>query len=482
MMTHCVLTAPKASLRRRPSRGAASQRGATLRLLVQLCLAGLLAGTTIGALAQGLRLPSLPAAVPAGGPAVAGAQRPADYIVAVVNSEPITNYQVRLEVQRVARQLAQAQQVVPSGPELVAQVLERLISDRTQLHLAREYGIKVDEAAIDEAERNVARQNQIEVAEIYRRLAADGVERSQFRNQLRDQILITRVREREVSQKVRVSELEIDQYLRDQQKNQDATAIEVHIAHILTALPDDASVEQTAAAQARAQRVLDRARAGADFAALARELSDAPDAASGGQLGLRRADRYPSLFVDATRDLGVGGLTLVRSGAGFHVLKVIERRASGMPATTVVQTRAAHILLRPSAQLAEAAARQKLADFRVRILAGKADFATLARENSQDGSAEQGGDLGWAGPGQFVPEFEEAMNALPVGQISEPLVSRFGVHLIQVAERRTVPLSVREQRETVRAIVREKKLDEAYLAWVQDLRARAYVEMREPPG
>ena len=177
MMTHCVLTAPKASLRRRPSRGAASQRGATLRLLVQLCLAGLLAGTTIGAGAQGLRLPSLPAAVPAGGPAVAGAQRPADYIVAVVNSEPITNYQVRLEVQRVARQLAQAQQVVPSGPELVAQVLERLISDRTQLHLAREYGIKVDEAAIDEAERNVARQNQIEVAEIYRRLAADGVER-----------------------------------------------------------------------------------------------------------------------------------------------------------------------------------------------------------------------------------------------------------------------------------------------------------------
>ena len=227
--------------------------------------------------------------------------------------------------------------------------------------------------------------------------------------------------------------------------------------------------------------MLDSARAGEDFARLARENSDAAGAADGGEIGLRQADRYPVLFVDAARALPVGGLTLVRSGAGFHVLKVIEKRAGGMPATSTIQTRASHILLRLSVQLGEAAAREKLADFRKRILAGQADFATLAKEHSQDGSAARGGDLGWASSGQFVPEFEDAMNALAPGRISEPLVSRFGVHLIKVEERRTVQLSQREQREAIRAMLREKKLDTAYATWVQDLRARAYVEMREPP-
>ncbi len=424
----------------------------------------------------------VPSSAANGAAAASSSQRSADYIVAIVNTEPITNLQLRLEMQRRARQLAQAQQPIPDEREMTAQVMEQLINDRVQLHAARESGIKIDEAAVDEAEQTVARRNQVDVAEIRRRLASDGVDLAVFRGQLRDQLTLIRVREREVTQKVRVSELEIDQYLRDQQKKPDPSQSELNIAHVLVALPDDASAAQIATAQGKAQRVLDSARAGEDFARLARENSNAVGAADGGEFGLRRADRYPVLFVDATRDIPVGGLTLVRSGAGFHVLKVIEKRAGGMPPASTVQTHASHILLRLSAQLGEAAASEKLAEFRKRVLAGQADFATLAKENSQDGSAAQGGDLGWTGPRQFVPEFEEAMNALAPGQISEPLVSRFGVHLIKVLERRTVQLSQREQREAIRVMLREKKIDTAYAAWVQDLRARAYVEMREPPA
>ena len=453
-----------------------------------LSLAGLVACTAISVGAQGLRLPGGPTA-PAAVDAVAGAstpgalQRSADYIVAIVNTEPVTNQQVRLEMQRLARQLSQAQRPVPDADELAARVLEQLITDRAQLHLAREAGIKIDESAIDDAEQSVARQNRVDVAEIHRRLAADGMDVSLFRGQLRDQLMLVRIREREVNQKVRISELDIDKYLRDRQNSPDDPQSELNIAQVLVALPDNANDAQIAVAHTKAQRVLDSARAGDDFAKLARENSDAAGAAaSGGEIGLRPADRYPALFVDSTRTLPVGGLTLIRSGAGFHVLKVLEKRAGGMPATSTVQTHASHILLRLSPQLGELAAREKLADFRKRILAGQADFATLAKENSQDGSAAQGGDLGWASAGQFVPEFEEAMSTLAPGQISEPLVSRFGVHLIKVIERRTAQLSQREQREAVRAILREKKLNEAYATWVQELRGRAYVEMRQPPS
>jgi len=449
--------------------------------LVALTVASLAILATLTSQAQGLR-PS------AAGVAVSPIrlqperQLQADYIVAVVNSEPITNNEVRGELQRVTRQLAQQRRPQPDIKLLARQVLERLINDKAQLQLARESGIRVDEAAIDQAEQNIARQNQMDVAELHRRLAAEGVALSQFRTQLRNQLLLTRLRERDVEPRVRVSDLEVDQYLREQQSNNDPAAQEINLAQILVAVPDAASPVQVTALQARAQRALERARAGEDFVALVREFSDASDLANGGQLGLRTANRYPPLFLEATHKLGVGEISaLVRSGAGFHILKVLERKSAGMPAMTVTQSRARHILLRVSPQLSEAAARDKLNEFKKSIMAGKADFAELARANSQDASAAQGGDLGWANPGMFVPEFEEVMNRLAPGQISDPLVSRFGVHLIQLTERRNATLSPREQREAVRAMLREKKLDETYATWAQDLRGRAYVEMREPP-
>ncbi|MDO9198949.1 peptidylprolyl isomerase [Rhodoferax sp.] len=452
--------------------------------LMALTVASLAILASVTSQAQGLR-PAAGGGATAATPALrtpAGAQLQADYIVAVVNSEPITNNEVRVALQRVTQQLAQQRRPQPDLNLLARQVLERLINEKAQLQLAREAGIRVDEAAIDLAEQDIARQNQLDVAELHRRLAKDGVALSQFRAQLRDQIMLTRLRERDVEPRVRVSDLEVDQYLQEQQNSTAPAVQEINLAQILVAVPEAATAEQIAALQAKAQRALERARAGEDFVTLVRDLSDASDRANGGQLGLRTVDRYPPLFLEATQNLGVGDLSaLVRSGAGFHILKVLEKKSAGMPVMTVTQSRARHILLRVSPQLGEAAARARLSEFKKRILAGQADFAALARDNSQDGSAAQGGDLGWANPGMFVPEFEEAMNRLAPGQISDPLVSRFGVHLIQLTERRNVALGPREQREAVRAMLREKKLDDAYATWAQELRARAYVEMREPP-
>ncbi len=450
--------------------------------LVAVTVASFFILAGLPAQAQGLR----PSAGSAGAAPVIRTQpdvaQQADFIVAVVNSDPVTNSEVQREVQRMLAQMAQQRAPQPDRKELTRQVLESLINQKVQLHLARETGVRVEEAAVDQALQNIARQNQIDVPELERRIAAEGLVLSQFRTQLREQLILTRLREREVEPKVKITDLEVDQYLQEQQSSNDPAATEINLAQILVAVPDAASVEQVAALQAKAQGAQARAAAGEDFALLVRELSEASDRANGGQLGLRTANRYPPLFLDATQALAAGGISaVVRSGAGFHVLKVIEKKRSGMPAMTVTQSRARHILLRVSPQLSERAAREKLADFRKRILAGQADFAALARDNSQDGSAPQGGDLGWANPGMFVPEFEDVMNRLAPGQISEPLVSRFGVHLIQLTERRNTALSPREQRELVRSMLREKKLDEAYATWAQDLRGRAYVELRDPP-
>lgn len=447
------------------------------------CAAQALALATPAA-AQGLRPAQPGAAVPRPPARVAdSAPRPADYIVAVVNSEPITNNEVRMRMARFEQQLAQQGQPLPPRPEFARQVLERLISEKAQIQLARDQGIKAEEASIDMAEQNVARQNGIEVAELRRRLAADGIPVAQFREELRHQLLLTRLRERELESRIRVSDLEVDQYLAQLQSGSDPASVEINLAHILVAVPENATEAQLAVARAKAQRALERARAGEDFSKLVRELSDAPGAAStGGVVGLRSADRYPPLFYQAVMALPEGGVSdLVRSGAGFHVIKVVEKRKPGVPGATVVQSRARHILLRPGPQLSESAAQARLADYKKRVEAGQANFEQLAREHSQDASAPNGGDLGWASPGLFVPEFEAAMNGLAPGKVSDPLVSRFGVHLIQLMERRQATLSPREQREVARNLLREKKLDEAYTQWAQEIRGRAYVEFREPP-
>lgn len=438
-----------------------------------LGLSVLLAGASPDAQAQAApKTPSVNAR-----PAV---PRTADYIVAVVNSEPVTNHEVQVRRERIEAQLSR-QGALPPREEILREVLERLILERAQLQLARSLKIQPDEAAVEQAIANVARQNQLTVEGLRARLVTEGMDYTTFRNNLRDELTLVRLREREVETRVRVSEAEIDQFLRERNAATSTAPLVLNLAQILVSVPENATPQQVAQLQAKAQGALARVRAGEAFAKVAAEVSDAPDRADGGALGLRPVERLPALFVDATAQLAAGDLAgPVRSGAGFHVLQVIEKRRA-VPGMTAVQTRARHILLRPGPQLSEQVIVQRMAEIRQRIETGQADFAELARTTSQDGSASAGGDLGWAAPGMFVPEFEEAMNALAPGQISQPLVSRFGVHLIQVMARREVPLTEREQREVARNAVQERKADEALAQWLQDVRGRAYIEMREPP-
>lgn len=455
---------------------------ATTRLrLVGVCL--ICASTVWGAAAhaQGLRLSNrlnLPSQLSQG----STTQQTADFIVALVNSEPITNTEVRRRVLRVEQQLTQQGAVMPARDVLARQVLEQLVQERAQLQTAVEQGIRVDEATLLQAEQNIAAQNQLSLEDFRRRVASEGLDINSLRNELRNQILLQRLHDREVQSRVNVTESDIDAFIREQQNAPDSSQLELNLAQVLVQTPENASAEQLQQAQAKAQSVADKARSGTDFAQLAREFSDAPERANGGLLGLRAADRLPPLFVEATKALRAGDIAgPVRSPAGFHVLKLVEKRQAGLPDVQVTQTHARHILLRTSAQLSESAAVARLNQFRQQIADGKSSFEALAREHSQDSSAREGGDLGWANPGQFVPEFEEAMNGLRTGAVSAPLVSRFGVHLIQVVERRQTTLSQREQREIVRGLLREKKAETALQSWSQDVRGRAYVEYREDP-
>ncbi len=419
--------------------------------------------------------------LPRPGSAAPTQRQQADFIVAVVNSEPITNNELHARAERIAQQLAQSGQQVPPPDVLLQQVLERMITDRTQLQLAREAGIKIDNGAVDQAELNVARQNKITVAQLRQRLEADGYPPNELRDELRRQITLQRLRERELEPKVKVTELDIDQFMNRPQT--DGVPTELELAQVLISVPEGATPQQVAERQQRADLVASRAKAGEDFSALANEFSDGPERATGGRMGLRSADRYPELFLTATKALPAGGVAgPVRSGAGFHVLKVIDKGRLGTPAgMTVMQNHARHILLRVNKQQDEAAARARLADYRRRIESGSADFATLARENSADSSAKDGGDLGWSSPGQYVAEFEQTLAGLSPGQLSEPFTTQFGVHLVQLLERREAALTPRQQRELARNVLREKKLDEAYPPWAQDVRNRAFVDLREPP-
>jgi peptidyl-prolyl cis-trans isomerase SurA len=457
-----------------------ASRALTQRSLLASAL--LLAGLSfcgVAAQAQGLKLSQQFGGAPVVSNAANNVQRSADFIVAVVNSEPITNTEVRIKLLRTEQQLSQQGAPLPPRSELLPQVLERLISDKAQLQLARLSGLKVDENAVENAVQSVARQNQISVDELRRRLEADGIAYAQFRNELRDEVLVSRLRQREVESRAVIADQDIDQYLRDQALS---GSVEINLAQILVSVPENATAPQVAAFQAKAQSAADSARAGADFAALVNQYSDSQSGNNGGQIGLRSTDRYPSLFVDATQRLAVGGIAgPVRSGAGFHVLKLIEKKQSNATALNVTQTHARHILLRLTPQFTEAMAQAKLADFKRRVVSGQSDFAQLARDNSEDASAKDGGDLGWASPGMFVPEFEQAMNRLDLNQVSDPLVSRFGVHLMQVLERREAKLTARELRETARSVLREKKQEEAYALWAQEVRGRAYVEYRDTP-
>lgn len=414
--------------------------------------------------------------------ALAQSAQGVDHIVAVVNSEPVVNSELRLETQRMLQQISQQRQTPPPALELRRLVLERIINEKVQLQQAAETGLRVDEAAVNQAEQNIATQNKMDVAELRRRIVREGTTVTAFRTQLRDQLTLTRLHEREVTGRIRVSDADVERALQEQRSEKaDPFSFDINLAQILIAVPENVTEPQLALLTTQANKVFERARAGEDFNKLVQEVS-AADKANGGALGLRRADRYPPAFVLATQQLPEGGIaSVVRSGAGLHILKVLEKRNPAAVPEFVTETHARHILLRAATQIAQEAAIKRLSEIRERVVSGKADFAELAKEVSVDGSAPKGGDLGWARPGMFVPEFEDAMNRLANGEVSPPIASRFGMHLIQVTERRRKDLEPREIRELMRNKLREGKYEETFNNWARDLRDRAFVEMREPP-
>jgi peptidyl-prolyl cis-trans isomerase SurA len=403
-----------------------------------------------------------------------------DYIAAVVNQELVTAGEVERRLERVRAEAGRAGRRLPPDDELRRQIFDALIDERVIISNARDSGVRIDDAEVDRAVQGVAAQNQLSVDALRRQLAREGIDFGRFRANLRDQLLVERMREREVYQRIRVADDEIDRHLAQQREAASADA-ELNLAQILVTVPEGADEAGVAERRARMMAALARVKAGEDFAQVAREVSEDGNRERGGEIGLRPASRLPDLFVEAARSLKVGEASAepLRSGAGFHVLKLLARREAAVGSVT--QTRVRHVLLRTSPQLSAEVASQRLAEYRQQIESGRASFEDIARRHSEDGSAAGGGDLGWASPGMMVPEFEAAMNGLRPMALSQPVISRFGVHLIQVLERREQALEPRQLREQARNVIREQKFEQAYIDWTKELRSRAYVELREPP-
>ncbi|MBK7648108.1 MAG: peptidylprolyl isomerase [Betaproteobacteria bacterium] len=399
----------------------------------------------------------------------------ADRIVAVVGDDVITYFDLRTRLAAALKQLQKQGTPLPPQDELERQMLERLIMERTQLQYARESGLKIDDTQLDQAIGRIAAGNKMTPQQFRTALEKDGVQYAQFREEIRNEMVTVRLREREVDSKLIVSDGEIDNYLADQAAK--GGGEEYQLAHILLRAPESASPEQLQKLRLRGEQALKRAQAGENFAELTATFSDAPDALKGGDLGWRPLDRLPALYAEVSARLQPGQVSeLLRSSAGFHIVKLINKRGGSMPAS-VQQTHARHILVRINEVVSEAEARHKLESVRERIVNG-VDFAEQARLYSQDGSAAKGGDLGWLSPGDTVPEFERAMDALKVNEISPVIQTPFGMHLIQVRERREQDVSAERKRGAARQALRERKLDDAYQDWLRQLRDRTYVENR----
>jgi peptidyl-prolyl cis-trans isomerase SurA len=412
-------------------------------------------------------------------PAIACAQTAVlvDRIVAVVNKEVITYSELNEAVAGAERQLRRQNTPAPARPVLERQMLERLILDKAQLQMARDIGIRVDELQLDRAVQRIAQNNNLTLADFRGALERDGVPFDAWREDLRAQITLNRLREREVSDKIQVSDSEIDLFLEEMKTN--PARVEFNLSHVLVRIPEQASPEAIGAARARAEKAQAEARSGADFGRVAASYSDAPDALSGGALGWRTQDRLPALFSGALHSLKAGEVSeVLRSPAGFHVLKLLERRDSAGSGAPVTQTRVRHILIRTNEVVSESEARRRLGDIRERVVNGRADFADMARVHSDDASSGRGGELDWVYPGDTVPDFERAMQELKVDEVSQPVRTPFGYHLIQVLERRAGDISPERRRMQARQALRERKSDEAFQEWLRQVRDRAYVELR----
>jgi peptidyl-prolyl cis-trans isomerase SurA len=424
------------------------------------------------------KVPQAEQPAPAAAKARPGQPVEVDRVVAVVNDEVITLYELRSRLTTVERQLRSQGTPLPPRAVLEQQLLERMIIDRVQIQFAKEIGMRIGDGEVDAALRRIAESNRLSLADFKAALERDGVPWAKFREDIRDEMTVARLREREVDNRVVISEGEIDNYLASAEAQGGGNAQMLQLAHIIVRVPEQTTPQQLAKISARAEQALQQLRAGDDFAKVAAVFSDAPDALSGGLMAARPADRLPSLYADAAKNLKPGEVSgVLRSPAGFHIIKLIGRQGGVAAMPAMKQTRARHILIKVNELVSEAEARRKLVVIKERLDNG-ADFAEQARLSSNDLSAARGGDLGWLYQGDTVPDFEKAMDALKIGEISGPVQSPFGFHLIQVLERRTEEASPERRRLVARAALRERKSDEAYQDWIRQMRDRAYVEYR----
>lgn len=401
---------------------------------------------------------------------------PLDRIIAVVNNEVITGNDLSARLTTVARQLQKAGTALPPIDALQKQLLERMINDLVQIQEAKESGIRVDDGALDKTLQRLADDNNVSMSEFRRLLENDGVAWQKFREEIRGEVIMGRLQEREVDSNINVAEAEVDTQLALEARDA-TTDLDYRLAHILVQVPEQATAAQIETRRKRAMQALGDLRKGADFAQISAQFSDAPDALQGGDLGWRPAGRLPAIFLDALNPLKQGEITdILRSANGFHIVKLLDKRGRNA-APVIQQTHARHILIRTKEGVNDEEARSRLSRLRERIVSGS-DFEELAKVHSDDGSAAKGGDLGWLSPGDTVPEFERAMNLLRDKELSSPFQSQFGWHLVQVTERRTEGVSEERKRVNARNVIRQRKADEARGDWLRQARDRAFVEYR----
>jgi len=403
--------------------------------------------------------------------------QPVDQIAAVVNDEVITRQELDRRYQEVTRQMRSQNIQLPPRKLLEQQLMERMITELALLQSARSSGIRVDPVQVERAVQRIADQNRLTVDQLREALAKDGMSFDRFRENIRNEILLARARERQVDNKVTVSDAEIDGYLQSQSAQ--GKDEEYNLSHILVTVPENASPEQIQARRERAEDILNQLNKGGDFAQLSASYSDAPNALQGGGLGWKSSGQIPSLFLESLRNLNPGETApLLKSANGFHIIKLVDKR--GKDVTTVItQTRVRHILIKPSELTSESDAKNRLLQIRERIEQGGAKFEDMARQYSEDlGSGARGGELNWVSPGDLVPEFQKAMDALQPGELSQPVQSPFGWHLIQVQDRRQQDVTEERQRLIARQNIRERKSEEAFQEWVRQIRDQAYVEFR----
>jgi peptidyl-prolyl cis-trans isomerase SurA len=449
---------------------------------IAVIVSSVLASLPLSSAAQ-LALPPSPAAPAAAKidtrlsePAKSGGVVELDRIVAIVNNEVITLNDLNGRMAMVVKQLQAQSTQLPPQDALKKQLLERMINDMVQMQEAKETGIKVDDATLDKALQRIADENSLSMTEFRRRLEQDGVIWQKFREEVRGEVIMSRLREREVESGINVTEAEVDTQL-SLEAHEATTDQEFRLAHILVLVPEQATSAQIEARRKRALLALSELRKGADFAQISAQYSDAPDALQGGNLGWRPSGRLPAIFLESLTPLKAGEITdILRSANGFHIVKLLDKRGRNAQ-PTIQQTHVRHILIKSKEGVTDNDAKERLARLRERIIGG-ADFAELAKVHSDDPSNSKGGDLGWISPNDTVPEFERAMNQLRDNEISAPVQSTFGWHLVQVIERRTEGITEERKRATARNTIRARKADEAYQDWLRQTRDRAFVELK----